>query len=81
MDVPPPVEDEEPRTPFIRLNFTQMIGVPLELVAQERLEGGSAIQQSFVQVEENSIDHSLGTLPLATAVLYRRMDSVSRTAS
>ncbi|GAA0275380.1 hypothetical protein LNAOJCKE_1038 [Methylorubrum aminovorans] len=68
MDVSAPVQDEEPGAPLGWLNLAQMIGVPLELVSQERLEGGSAIQQSFVQVEENSVDHSFVALLPVTAI-------------
>lgn len=58
MDVSSPVEDNEPGTPFVRPDVTEMIGVPFELISEECLEGVGTIQQRFIQIEKNGINHS-----------------------
>ena len=54
-----------------------MIGVPRELISEECLERIGAIQQGFVQVEQNGVDHRSRKLRLATAITDRASGSMS----
>ncbi len=59
MDVSPAIEDEEPGTPLVRSNVIKVIGVSLELISDKCLKGVGTIQQRFVQIKKNCVDHSL----------------------